>query len=131
RQDLQPGLLTRADLTSLLPFNDSLLRLSLSGGALLAYLPGPSDGLMGMAGLRRLNGAYVLEKTGRAIDPKKIYKVLVNNYMQETSPLLKKADPNPVEAAKDWRDPIEQWLLKHPSSPSHPLEKLVDFEPRL
>ena len=130
RQDLEPGPLTRAVLVGLLPFNDALWRLRLTGRQLLDYLP-KDEGRMGMAGLFRKGGIYVLSRTGKPLDPKAVYRVLLNNYMAETSPLLKAADPRPVVVEKDWRDPVERWLLQHPSSPEKPLEAILDSQPRL
>lgn len=130
RQKLEPGPLTRATLVGLLPFNNSLLRLKLRGSQLLRVLP-KSRGLMGMAGLSKKDKNYVLSKTGLALDPKASYRVLMNNYMVDTSPFLQAADPYPVTVAKDWRDSIEQWLLEHTSSLKNPLEKMLDIKPRL
>jgi 2',3'-cyclic-nucleotide 2'-phosphodiesterase (5'-nucleotidase family) len=130
RQNLEPGPLTRGALVGLLPFNNSMLRLRLSGQQILDRLP-RGQGLIGMAGLARQAGSYILSKTKLALDPKASYHVLMNNYMVDTDPALQKADPKPVMVVKDWRDPIEQWLLKHPSSQAQPLEKILDSSPRL
>ena len=130
RQDLEAGALTRAKLTSLLPFSDGLLRLSLSGAELLALLPG-EGGQMGLAGIRREKGVYRLMNTGQALDPAGRYRVLVNTYMAATLPQLKKPALSAVKVADDWRDPLERWLRAHPSSATAPLDALIDVKPRL
>lgn len=130
RQNLEAGELNRAALTSLLPFNDSMLRMTLSGRQLKKYLP-HGQAQMGMAGISRKGKGFILVKTGAPIDPKAAYKVLLNNYMVDTNAALRKADPNPVLVAQDWRDPLEAWLRGHPSSPAQPLEKILDLKPRL
>ncbi len=131
RQDLPPGPLNRGTLVSLLPFDDKLLRVKMTGRQLSKYLPKKADQLMGMAGLSKKGRHFVLKKTGRKIDPKASYLVLVNDYMIATSELLKKADPSPVLVANDWRDPILAWLKKHPSSEKKPLDPLLDLVPRI
>lgn len=129
RQDLPAGPLNRAALIGVLPFNDELWRLSLTGKELLDYLP-KDQNPMGMAGLKRQGRNYVLTRTGKALDPRASYNVLLNNYMVETSPLLKAADSAPVTVDKDWRDSLERWLLQQPSSADKPLTGL-DPNPRL
>jgi 2',3'-cyclic-nucleotide 2'-phosphodiesterase (5'-nucleotidase family) len=115
RQDLPPGPITLATLTGLMPFSNSLLRLKLKGKVLQAYL---DLGRVGMAGIKG------------ALKPEATYKVLVNNYMYDKSPLFQEADPKPVLAFEDWRQPVIQFLKRHPSSAQKPLEKILDFKPR-
>jgi 2',3'-cyclic-nucleotide 2'-phosphodiesterase (5'-nucleotidase family) len=130
RQDLEAGALTRAKLTSLLPFSDGLLRVQLSGAELLEILPGEGE-RMGLGGIRREGGGYRLMKTGKALEPAARYQVLVNSFMAATMPKLKKAALGAANVADDWRDPLEAWLRKHPSGAASPLDALIDAKPRL
>ena len=130
RQALPPGPVTRAQLVGLMPFNDKLLRFSLSGRKILSLLPGPG-GLMGVAGISRKGGKIILSKTGKPLDPKAHYQVLMNDYMAGVDLQLLTANSKGQMVAKDWRDPVEQWLIKHPSSATNPLEKILDSKPRL
>ncbi len=129
RQDIPPGSITRATITGVMPFSDSLLRVRLTGSQLLDYLP--EDGSIGMAGLSLRGGEFIVASTGRAVDPQTTYRVLVNDYMYNTGPVLQAADPKPEEVYADWRRPVYEWLLLHPSSEGDPLEGLVDIKPRV
>jgi hypothetical protein len=57
--------------------------------------------------------------------------VLVNDYVHNTSSILRAADPKPQLVYGDWREPVNLWLAAHPSSPEHPLEAAVDLKPRV
>lgn len=128
RQDIPPGPITKETIVGVMPFTNSLLRLTLRGDALLAYLP--KDGSIGMAGLRCEGGRFIVAKTGQPIDPQATYRVLINDYMYNTSPLLQEADPKPERVYEDWRQPVHDWFAAHPSSESNPLDALVDVKPR-
>jgi len=122
RQDIPAGPITKGIIVGVMPFSDSIYRLSLTGQQLLDYLPA---GYIGMAGLHRAGGKYLLRKTGQPLDPAATYHVLLNNFMFDTSPALKAAAPKPVTVWDDWRQPVYDWLTKHPSSKDTPLESLL------
>lgn len=128
RQNLLAGPVTRGTVFGVMPFTNSLLKVRLTGAQLLDYLP--MDRYIGMAGLRRANGQYTLTKTGQPINPAARYTVLMNSYMHAMSSALAAADPYPVTAAADWRQPVYDWLIGHPSSKEKPLDAMVDVKPR-
>jgi 2',3'-cyclic-nucleotide 2'-phosphodiesterase (5'-nucleotidase family) len=129
RQDIPAGPITREIIVGVMPFTNSLFRLTLTGDRLLAYLP--KDGSIGMAGLRWQAGKFIVAKTGQPIDPQATYRVLINDYMYNTSPVLQGADPKPERVYEDWRQPVYDWLASHPSSKDKPLDALVDLQPRI
>lgn len=122
RQDIPAGPITKGTIVGVLPFSDSIYRLTLSRQQLLDYLPA---GYIGMAGLRRAGGKFLLQKTGQPLDPAATYHVLLNNFMYDTSATLKASDPKPVTVWSDWRQPIYDWLAKHPSRKDTPLEGML------
>jgi 5'-nucleotidase/UDP-sugar diphosphatase len=128
RCDLAPGPFTRGGLIELLPFNNRLLRLAVTGEQLLAYLP--ADGNISLAGLRREGGRYLLA-AGTPLEPTAVYRVVLNSYMYATSDRLKAADPAPVTVAGDWRDALIAWFKAHPTEAAHPLERLADPKARV
>ena len=127
RQDIPAGAISKGTIVGVMPFSDSIYRVALTGQQLLDYLPG---GFIGMAGLHRVAGKYLLLKTGQPLDPAATYHVLLSNYMYDVSPVLKAADPKPVTVWADWRQPVDDWLAKHPSSKDAPIEGLLDSKPR-
>jgi 2',3'-cyclic-nucleotide 2'-phosphodiesterase (5'-nucleotidase family) len=129
RQDIPAGPITKGTIVGLMPFVNTLLRISLTGEQLLTYLP--KTGTIGVAGLVRKAGAWTVVKTGKPIDPKASYEVLLNNYMYDTSTYLKAADPAPIEVSPDWKQPVMDWLQAHPTTEVTPLEGMIDATPRI
>ena len=128
RQDIQPGFICRLDLTSLMPFDNSLLRIKLTGKQLTGYNPGKETLIYG--GVRKKEGHFILLDTEQPVEPDKTYRVLINSFLYNVSPELKAADPNPEQVDASWRAPIIKWLVAHPTSMEKPLETLVDRKPR-
>jgi len=129
RQDIAPGPITRATIFGVMPFNNALVRVKLTGAQLLAYLP-QDGGFIGMAGLQYRGGQYLL-KTGKPLDPAATYRILMNDYMYNSDAALKAADPTPFFVSPDWREPVNNWLVAHPTSMDKPLDGLVDLQPRV
>jgi len=129
RQDIPAGPITKATIVGVMPFSNTLVRVTLTGAQLLAYLP-QGGGFIGMAGLRYAGGQYLL-KTGQPVDPTATYRVVMNNYMYDSNAALKAADSTPVFAAADWRLPVYDWLAAHPTSQEQPLEGVVDAKARV
>ena len=130
RQDIPAGIISKSVIWGVMPFRNSLLRVKLTGKQLLAYLPQKGE-FIGMSGLRRKAGQYLLVKTGQPVDPTAYYKVLLNDYMYNTSAQLKAADPAPMVVFGDWRQPVLRWLATHPTSKKTPLESLTDRQARV
>jgi len=128
RQDIPSGAVTRATIYGVMPFSNSLFRLTLTGDQLLKYLPEGDN--IGLAGLRWQSTKFIVAKTGMPIDPKATYRVIVNSYMYDTSPVLQAADPKPERVYEDWRQPVFDWLTSHPTDKAKPLESLVDLQAR-
>lgn len=128
RQNLQPGPICKLDLTGVMPFDNSLLRLTLTGGQLAAYNAGKEALCFG--GVRKERGGFVLLKSGNPLAPGGRYRVLINSFLYANSPQLKAADPNPETVETDWRAPVLAWLTAHATTREQPLERLVDLRPR-
>lgn len=131
QQDLPAGPCTIGHIFAAMPFTDSIYRVSLTGAQLVAYMHEGGNAKFGLAGLRVQNEQYTLTKTGQPLDPDATYGVLLNNYMYDNSPALQAADPLPTTVFADWRQPLYDWLAKHPTGAEKPLEKQVDVEPRM
>jgi 2',3'-cyclic-nucleotide 2'-phosphodiesterase (5'-nucleotidase family) len=115
----------RQSIIDVMPFKNSLYRIRLTGEQLIGYLPGNVA-----AGLRKEGDKYILVKTSKQVDPKATYNVLINNYMYDTNEMLQNADPSPVVIASDWRQPLYDWLLAHPTNKDKPLERVIKDLPK-
>jgi 2',3'-cyclic-nucleotide 2'-phosphodiesterase (5'-nucleotidase family) len=121
RQDIPAGVVTRGHILGVMPFENTLLRVTLTGAQLRDYLADPGH-RGGMAGVRQDGDAWVMTSTGKPLDPAATYRVLVNSYMYAQSAPLRAADPAPAQAAAGWRDPVFAWLAAHPTSKETPVE---------
>jgi len=135
RQDLFPGDIDRFTLLSALPFEDGLVAVTIKGSTLLGFLSPAGKGfwhkqgeIMMPAGLHEKGDAWVLDKTGKAVDPAASYRVLINTYMKAMTPQTKGLPGDLI--ARNWRDPLAEFLKAHPSSDTKPLEDWVDPRPR-
>jgi len=125
RQEIAPGALNKGLITGVLPFNNVLYRVSVTGRQLLEYkMPEHCE----FTGLRREGDRVVLAKTGQPVNPETTYHLLITDYLYNKSADLKAADPHPVTVAGDYRQPIIEWLTAHPTSKDKPLESIIDVK---
>jgi len=130
RVGLPPGVIDKGRIMDALPFRNSLVRITLNGKQLQAYLP-KSGGDIVLAGLRREKGCYFLMPDDIPIAPQTKYQVILSSYLYTGSRYLRQADPQIALMYGNWWQPIYDWLSAHPTSRERPLEKLVDTKPRL
>lgn len=114
RQDLPRGSVRVRDIVSVLPFNNYLLVLELTGAQLKETLENPESIAAGVRftyreveGGRRLIEELV-RADGKRIEPDDRLKVVVNDFMYRGGDRypLKSYDPEPEETAIDWREPL-------------------------
>ncbi len=113
RQDLPKGKVRVRDIVSVLPFNNYLLVIEITGAQLREVLNKPESIQSGLRyTYRETPGGRVLlelsDKDGNVIADDQRVKVIVNDFMYRSGdgyPFLK-MDRNPEETALDWREPI-------------------------
>lgn len=127
RDRLPAGVLTVAEVVGVMPFNNVLVEVRLSGLHLTQLLNSRADSLA-IGGLRRLSGNWILKKTGKPIDKSSEYSVLVNDFMYaggDGLDILALADPEAYDTAIDWRQPVIDWIMAQESSPEAPLDPAI------
>ncbi len=130
RQDINAGVITLGEIVSVLPFDDTIYDVRLTGAQVLQDLT--CCGGVAAAGVKMASGKTILTKTGQPIDPSAIYRVLVNDFMYlggDKFP-LQKQDPNGYDTAIHWRQPVIDWLIAQNSSASSPIDGKIDIESR-
>ncbi len=129
RQALGPGQLTLGSIYSVLPFDNKLVTVHLTGKQLMHDVRCCGGHV---SGLRESKGGELQFFDGRAIDPAARYTVVVTDYTYfgGSGFPFEKQDPNGV-FGEDWRPSLIRWLKQHPTAPGRGLDKLVDREPRL
>ena len=126
RQDMNAGEITLGEVVGVLPFDDTIYDVKLTGAQVLQDLT--CCGGVAAAGVKMSLGKTILTKTGQPIDPNATYRVLVNDFMYlggDKFP-LQKQDPNGYDTAIHWRQPVIDWLIAQNSSATSPIDNKID-----
>ena len=118
RQDIDPGPVTVRTVVGVLPIENYLVVIELTGAQLKEALAHPQTIAGGVRfkyrcsedGWRDLVSAA--DQEGRPIDDAKVYKVVVNEFIYRGGDRyrLREFDPNPEETALHWREPVVRYL---------------------
>ncbi len=125
RADLPLGEITLADVVGVMPFDNVIVELQLTGEQLEVML-GQRSAAVG--GVYRDNFRWHLKETGEEIDSEELYTVLVNDFMYaggDDYALLAQYDPNGYNTAISWRQPVIDWIMAQDSSPEAPLDEAI------
>ena len=125
RTDLPPGDITLADVVGVMPFDNVIVELQLTGEQLDVML-GQRSAAVG--GVYRDNFRWYLQATGEELDSDEIYTVLVNDFMYaggDDYALLSVYDPDGYNTAINWRQPVIDWIMAQDSSPENPIDAAI------
>ncbi|MBN1934029.1 MAG: bifunctional metallophosphatase/5'-nucleotidase [Anaerolineae bacterium] len=113
RQAIPAGEITLETIIGVLPFNNVLVDVELSGRELLENIDCCNPVLGDIA--------------PDEIDPLATYHVLVNDYMYGGGDgyRLKEHDPDAYHTGIDWRQPVIDWLISLGTSPDNPLDQYL------
>lgn len=127
RDRIPAGSLTLADIVGVMPFNNVLVEVKLTGDQLEQVLRGGSS-QPAIGGMHRAGVNWVLNKTGQPVEKERVYLILVNDFMYaggDNYELLAQFDPDAYNTAIDWRQPVIDWILGQESSPGSPLDPAI------
>jgi len=127
RDSLRTGDITLADVVSVMPFNNVLVDVYMTGDQLLEVLAVDPLGLA-IGGMHQEGGAWFLDATGAPLDGQQTYHVLVNDFMYaggDDYTLLGEFDPDAYNTAIDWRQPVIDWITAQGSSEVNPIDELI------
>ena len=122
RIDLPAGLVNVGTVVSLMPFDNTIIAIDVSGEVIARALNEGTRPVVG--GLERRNGRWIVSRTGEALDSRENYRVLVNSFMYaggDNYTMLPEADPNGFDTGLNYRQPFQDWLQQQDSSPDQPL----------
>lgn len=124
RQALPEGAITKASVYSVLPFDNTIVVLTLSGSDLVAEL---ANGEAIAAGVRKGPGGAWIEESGRPIDPDARYRIATIDFLYQGGSGFgfRRRDPAAEETGIDWRAPVIEWTKKRGTSAAAPLERLL------
>jgi 2',3'-cyclic-nucleotide 2'-phosphodiesterase (5'-nucleotidase family) len=127
RESLPAGEVTLADVVGVMPFDNTIVQVSLTGeelGEVLDY----GTGYLAVGGLHTELGSWVLNSTGEPLEDDQTYLVLVNSFMYSGGDgyeMLANYDPNAYQTSTDWRQPVFDWISAQGSSEANPLDDLI------
>jgi 5'-nucleotidase/UDP-sugar diphosphatase len=129
RQDIPSGEITLADIVGVLPFDNYLIDVELTGAQLINSI-NHGNRRPALGGVTTLRGISFLD--GTPVDRSATYHVLVNNYIYAGGDgyLFNAYDPDAYETGIDWRQPVIEWIISRNSSQDNPLENFIDAIPR-
>lgn len=118
RQDMDPGDITMATLVGVLPFDNYLVIVDITGAELKKVLAHPQTIAGGVRFTYRCaadNQRQILsaaDNKGNSIVDDKIYKIVVNEFIYRGGDryLFREFDPTPEETAVHWREPVARYL---------------------
>ncbi len=124
RQSIPHGDITIETIVGVLPFNNSILQLELSGSQVITC---SKDLVFG--GMTSVGGYYLSD--GREVHPDSIYDVLTTDYLYSRSDILfNQYDTTPYNTSVHYRQPLIDWLKSINTSVSNPLDNYLDFTKR-
>ncbi len=125
RQDLFQGPIKLESIVGLLPFNNTILELELTGTELLDCI----GSYLLLGGMTTINGYFL--SNGDPILADEAYTVLTTDYLYSVpSSNFSKYDPNPITTSVQYRDPLIDWIKSLNTSTTDPLNNYLDHTPR-
>ncbi|MEO7332249.1 MAG: bifunctional UDP-sugar hydrolase/5'-nucleotidase [Minicystis sp.] len=120
RQALPKGPITKAALWSILPFDNKVMIVRVTGQDLITDLETEEAAF---AGVTKQGGAYLMSD-GKALDLKGIYSVATIDFLYYGGSMFRfqTQDRAPKETGLDWRAPIVAWTKRQKTTASAPLE---------
>ncbi len=128
RDDLRAGPVTIADIVSVMPFDNVLIDMKMTGAQIEAFMNAQGKKVFA-GGIHQERGHWALNRTGEPLQPDAVYHVLVNDYMYAGGGSYQKLaqyDPNAYDTGIDWRQPVIDWIIAQNSTPEQPLNEAIE-----
>jgi 2',3'-cyclic-nucleotide 2'-phosphodiesterase (5'-nucleotidase family) len=123
RQNIEQGTISLETILGVLPFNNSIYELELSGTELLDCIDNYLVGGMTTIGGNRLSD-------GTPIYADSTYSVLTTDYLYSADPDFSKYDPTPNNTSENYRQPLIDWIKSMNTSSQDPLNNYLDHTAR-
>lgn len=127
RDSIPAGEVTYASIISVMPFENVLYDVSLSG-AELAKVLASGDYLPAISGVVWEGNQWVLTESGSPLDPAATYNLLTTDFLYAGGDNYRIAefDPEAYNTAINWRQPVIDWILAQESSAENPLDVAIE-----
>jgi 5'-nucleotidase/UDP-sugar diphosphatase len=128
RDRIQSGEITISSIISVMPFDNVLVEVELTGEQLNQVL-NFGNGLPPVGGVHWGMGHWVFDKTGEPLDPNIKYSLLVTDFLYAGGDdyyMLSEIDPGAYNTAISWRQPVIDWILAQDSDAENPIESIIE-----
>jgi 2',3'-cyclic-nucleotide 2'-phosphodiesterase (5'-nucleotidase family) len=122
RADLPRGEITFADVVSILPFENTIVSVRVTGQVIQEALA--QSGRRIVAGLERSGGRWILTRTGEQLVPGQEYTLLLNSFMYaggDNFRRIAQANPDGFDTGVNFRQPFVDWMKNLGSSADKPI----------
>jgi 2',3'-cyclic-nucleotide 2'-phosphodiesterase (5'-nucleotidase family) len=125
RQSIPSGDITRGTIVSVLPFQNSLVELELTGGEVISCLGG--DLIVG--GMTAIGGHF--HSDGTPLKADSVYSVLTTDYLYARDDLcFQNLDDTPYHTGVNYHQPALDYIESLATGPGQPLDDHLDHTPR-
>ncbi len=127
RADIKAGEITIENVITVLPFENTIIEMNLTGEDLRSVMIGHRDHTA-MAGLDFTDGDWVLTATGEVLDLSAIYVVLVNDFMYTGGDGYTFANyaPDGYDTSTHYRQPLIDWFRSQSSDLTTPIISAIE-----
>ena len=126
RADIPPGEITVGTIVGVMPFDNVIVELLLTGDELEEVLAGRQDNTAA-GGIYFAGGRWLLAATDAPPDPDVLYSVLVNDFMYTGGDgyRFQEFDSEGYDTSIHWRQPVIDWIVRQASDASVPLDAAI------
>jgi 2',3'-cyclic-nucleotide 2'-phosphodiesterase (5'-nucleotidase family) len=127
REDIPEGAITVGAIITVLPFDNTIIQLEMTGTQLKNTMISRGDNLA-YAGIMNVSGRWVLSESGVEIDPNATYVILVNSFIYAggSGYQFGEYDPNGYDTSVPYRQPLIDWIEAQESSASNPIDDAIE-----
>lgn len=127
REDIPQGVITVGSIITVLPFDNTIIQLAMTGEQLRSILS-TRGGDLAYAGVENVSGQWLLSKTGETLDPNASYIVLVNSFIYAggNGYQFLEYDPDGYDTSVPYRQPLIDWITAQGSSEIAPIDEAID-----
>ncbi len=122
RADLEAGPVDVGDVVAVLPFDNTIVAVEMSGRELRIALE--QGERAAVAGIERRGRTNYITRRGAALSEDETYRVLVNSFMYAGGSgwtIFAEADPDAYDTGINYHQPFQEWLQQQNSSAERPL----------
>jgi len=128
RDRIPAGEITISDIISVMPFDNFLVDVELSGEQLLQVLAFGNQ-IPPVGGIHIEQGNWAFDIDGKPIDPFEKYSLLVTDYLYAGGDdylMLANYDPEAYKTGISWRQPVIDWMFAQKSNHDKPIDLLIE-----